>query len=268
MMGRFQPMTPAGGRWLTVIVWGLTTLVSVTAGAQAPDDSARKILKAMAEYVASQQTLTLAFETDIEVVTPDLQKIQFSSSGQVLLHRPNQFRASRTGGYADVELVFDGQTFTLYGKHHQIFAQLDAPGSSQQLIARLRDEYFVEFPGADLLSRAFDEWMEDVLDAKHIGLGVIDGVECEHLAFRNPDTDWQLWVEVGARPIPRKYVITSKTVTGAPQYTFRFKDWRTDVQPGAAAFAFQPPAEAKKIDFGALPHLDEVPPGLVIGGRK
>ena len=56
-----------------------------------------------------------------------------------------------------------------------------------------------------------------MIEAKHIGRGVIDGVECEHLAFRNQDVDWQLWVQVGAKPIPCKYVITSKAVgIGAP----------------------------------------------------
>ena len=69
------------------------------------------------------------------------------------------------------------------------------------------------------------------MEAKHIGRGVIDGVECEHLAFRNFDTDWQLWVEVGDKPIPRKMVITSKTMNNAPQYTLRVKSWKTGVEP-------------------------------------
>jgi hypothetical protein len=68
-------------------------------------------------------------------------------------------------------------------------------------------------------------------------------------------------VEIGARPIPRKYIITDKTVTGAPQYTLRIKDWRTDVQVAAEAFAFKQPADAKKIEFTALRDIDEVPPG-------
>src|ERR1039458_8809958 len=29
-----------------------------------------------------------------------------------------------------------------------------------------------------------------------------DGVECEHLAFRNNDVDWQIWIQLGSRPIP------------------------------------------------------------------
>ena len=92
--------------------------------------------------------------------------------------------------------------------------------------------------------------------------------ECEHLAFRNFDTDWQLWVEVGERPIPRKMVITSKTLNNAPQYTLRVKGWKTGVEPAAEAFTFVPPAGAKKLDPEALIDLDELPQGAPEGGNQ
>jgi hypothetical protein len=104
--------------------------------------------------------------------------------------------------------------------------------------------------------------------AKHIGRSVIDGVECEHLAFRNFDTDWQLWVEVGERPIPRKLVITSKTMSNAPQYTLRIKDWKTGVKPAQDAFAFAPPAGAEKLSPDALIALDELPESAPAGGNQ
>jgi hypothetical protein len=102
----------------------------------------------------------------------------------------------------------------------------------------------------------------------HVGLGVIDGIECEHLAFRNVDVDWQIWIEVGPRPIPRKYVITSKGVGAAPQYTLRIKDWKTDVQTNADAFVFAPPPGANKVALDALGNFNEVPQGVVAGGKK
>jgi hypothetical protein len=232
--------------------------------AQAQDDGSKKLLKTMSDYVASQKNISIAYDSDIEVITSDLQKIQFTSSGQLQISRPDKVHASRTGGYADVEFFFDGKTFTFYGKHLNSFAQSQSAGSIDQLVDRLRVEYFVEAPGADLLtSNIYDKLIADVIDAKHIGLGVIDGIECEHLAFRNLDVDWQVWIEAGARPIPRKYVITSKTVTGAPQYTLRIKDWKTDVATAADAFAFKPPAGAKKVEFKELADVDEVPAGVV-----
>ena len=146
---------------------------------------------------------------------------------------------------------------------------LDSPGSTDQLIDRLVNEYSVQAPGSDLLlSNSYDVLMSDVRDAKHIGRGVVDGVECEHLAFRDFDTDWQIWIEVGPRPIPHKYVITSKTETGAPQYTLRISNWKTDVPAAAEAFTFKPPAGAKKVELKELRDLDEVPAGVVTGGKK
>jgi hypothetical protein len=85
-------------------------------------------------------------------------------------------------------------------------------------------------------------------------------VECEHLAFRNFDTDWQLWVEVGANPIPRKMVVTSKTMNSAPQYTLQVKEWETGVTPAEDAFTFSPPAGASTLSPEALIEFDELPP--------
>ena len=65
------------------------------------------------------------YDTDIEVITNDLQKIQFASSSQMLLSRPDKVRASRMGGYANVEMVFDGKTLTLLGKNLNKYAEID-----------------------------------------------------------------------------------------------------------------------------------------------
>jgi hypothetical protein len=138
-----------------------------------------------------------------------------------------------------------------------------------QLIHALREGHGIALPGADLLlSNSYDLLVTDVLEAKIIGRGVIDGVECDHLAFRNFDTDWQLWVQLGDRPIPRKLVITSKTLNCAPQYTLRVKQWKTDVEPSPETFSFAPPKGAKILDPNALIELDELPPGAPQGGNS
>jgi hypothetical protein len=227
----------------------------------AQEDNARAILKAMSDYVGSQQNIELTFDSAIEIITPQLEKIQFTNSGVVLLQRPNKLRAQRIGGYADVEMFYDGKTTSVYGRHVNGYAQFQAPGSVNDLIHALREGHGIALPGADLLlTNSYEVLTEDIQEAKHIGRGVIDGVECEHLAFRNFDTDWQLWVEVGAAPIPRKLVISSKTINSAPQYTLRVKSWKTGIAPADDAFAFVPPAGASMLSPDALIELDELPP--------
>jgi hypothetical protein len=245
-----------------------TSLTGVTVPqAWAAGDDALQILKAMSTYMASQKTLSMTFDSSVEVITPDLEKIQFTSSGTLLLARPNEVHATRTGGYADVEFFFDGKTLTAYGKNRNVYAQLEAPGTIDQVVDKLRERGFVP-PGADLIiSDIYGALSGDVITAKHIGEGVVEGVECEHLAFRDQETDWQLWVETGDKPMPRKYVITSKAVGGAPQFTLVIRDWKADVPADAATFAFKPPADATKLDFDAIPNLDDIPPGAPAKGQ-
>jgi hypothetical protein len=232
-------------------------------------DDAFRILKGMSDYLADQKTISVAFDASIEVITPDLEKIQFNSSGQVLLARPDRVHASRVGGYADVELIFDGKKVTILGKNINAYTQFDAPGTTDQMYDRLRTEYSIQMPGADLLmSNAFEVLTEDVEVAKYIGAGVIGSKECEHLAFRNEDSDWQLWVQTGPNPFPCKMVITSKTVTGFPQYTLVIRDWKSDQVPAPDAFAFKAPEGAKLVKIEDLSNLDEVPPGVTNGEKQ
>src|SRR5882724_837342 len=251
---------------------GAATAASLLLAALAAraDDSA-DILKSMTDYLGTQKSLSASFDSDIEIITPELQKIQFASSGQMKLSRPDKLRIRRTGGYADVELTFDGKTLSLYGNNAKSYVQADAAGTIDQVIDSLMAKAGAAMPGTDLLlTNSYDELMANVIEGKHVGQGVVDGVECEHLAFRGVDTDWQIWIETGARPVPRKYVITSKTLAGAPQYTLRIKDWKTEAVADADAFVFKPPADATKanLDSEIMVEFDELPPGQSAGAKK
>ena len=152
--------------------------------AQEQQGDAKAILKAMSDYMSRQNTIELTFDSDIEVITPQLEKLQFTNSGEALLSRPDKLRAHRVGGYADVALFFDGQTASVLGKNINGYAQFAAPGTVDQLIEALRAGHGVALPGADFLrSNPYDVLVADVMEAKHIGRGVIDGLQCEHLAF-------------------------------------------------------------------------------------
>lgn len=246
-------------------------VILLSAGSAARAEDPAKILKSMTDYLGGQTSLSASFDSDVEIITPELQKIQFASSGQIKLNRPDKLRVRRTGGYADVELVYDGKAISVYGNNAKSYVQADVPGTVDQMIDAIQARSGVGMPGTDLLlSNAFDELMATTSEGKHIGLGVVDGVECEHLAFRGSDTDWQIWIETGAKPVPRKYVITSKTLAGAPQYSLRIRDWKTDAFADADTFVFKPPSGATRVDLdsGVMAEFDELPPGIPSGAKK
>ena len=194
---------------------------------RADEANAKNLLKAMSDYLAAQKAISFDYDSNLEIVSTQQEKIGLASSGTMALNRPDKLHATRTGGFANVEMVFDGKTLTLLGKSANLYAQIEAPGTIDQLGDVLRDKYHRPVPAADLLmADPYKELMPDVTDAKDLGSGVIRGTECDHLACRTKEVDWQIWIAQGARPYPCRYVITSKKVTGWPQYTLDIWGWK------------------------------------------
>jgi hypothetical protein len=240
--------------------------IGLPAAAHADEAAAKTILKSMSDYMAAQKSFTLDYDTSLEVVTPDKQKIQLASSGDIAVSRPDKIRVNRTGGFADVQFNFDGQALTVLGKHRNVYIQAEMQGTIDQLVEDLREKYHKPLPAADLLGEnIYDVLMEGVTDIKDLGAGVIGGKVCDHLAFRTAEFDWQIWVAQGSEPVPCRYIITSTKVDQAPQYTIDIRNFKA----GAAGdFAFAAPEGAKKLDINdlkALADLGDLPEHFKLG---
>jgi hypothetical protein len=246
-----------GSRWRGRL-FVVAAIVAGASSASADENDARALLKAMSDYMGAQQALSFAYDSSLAVVTTDLQKIEFASSGTVTLNRPDKIRITRTGGFADIEMVFDGSQISILGKQLGKFVQVPAPGTVDDLIDRLRDRG-VEAPGADLLlANINDALMEPVIDVKDLGSGVVNGEECNHLAFRTESVDWQIWISLGDDPHPCRYVVTSKLMALAPEYRVDVRDWKAGSAVAADDFSFDP-GTATRGELADLQGIDEVP---------
>jgi hypothetical protein len=155
----------------------------------------------------------------------------------------------RLGPVAEADIIFDGKTLTLYGKDLNVFYQTKVAGSIDDAILAYELETGLPAPGADLLfADPYAVLSAGVESSVHHGMSYVDGIECHHLAFREKDTDWQIWIKAGDEPLPMKYVITSKWQTAAPQYQIRFGDWNLKPQIRNDQFAFSPPPGAVSLE--------------------
>jgi hypothetical protein len=237
--------------------------------ANADEAQAKNLFKAMSDYLAAQNAVSFDYDSSLEIITKQDQKIAFTSSGSVMLKRPDKIRATRTGGFANVELVFDGKTLSLLGKIANVYAQAEVPGTIDHLVDELRDKYHRPLPAADLLmSNPYGQLMPLVTDVKDLGSGVIRGQECDHLAFRTKEADFQLWIAQGDRPYPCRYVVTTRKVKGWPEYMIDVRNWKTGSEVATDDFSFKAPANAKMLKPGQLPSIDELPRALVKGIPK
>jgi hypothetical protein len=244
--------------------------IGTVAGAGAGEADATKILKAMSDYMASQQAISFNFDADLEVVTRDDQKLALLSSGSVVLNRPDKVRFTRAGGFADIELMSDGKTLTLFGKNANIFFQVEAPSTVDQLVNDLQDKLQRPLPAADLLlTNSYDELTSDVLDIKDLGSGVVGGVECDYLAFRKKELDFQIWIAQGSKPYPCRFSITSRMVPGSPEYTIQLRDFRTGGDAEKADFTFKNTSNAAKVEVVEVrERFSDLPANFKMGDRK
>jgi hypothetical protein len=243
--------------------------LSTATAAQADEAYAKTLLKKMSDYMSAQKNISFNYDTILEVVTKDKQRLALAGSGTLALTRPDKLRSTRASGFADLEMVFDGKTLTLLGKGKNIYTQVEVPGTLDDLFDTLRDKYNRPLPGADLLmSNPQDQLMAGVTDIKDLGSGVIGGNECDHLAFRKKEVDWQIWIAQGDKPYPCRYSITSKTIAGSPQYSIQLSDFKSGDAAPADDFAFNNSTNAQKIDLKDLPNAEDLPGNFVRGKTK
>src|SRR5262245_8724396 len=131
---------------ISALALGLVGALAICSSAMAGEAEAKALLKAMTEYVSGQQTISFAYDVNLEVITKERQKLALASSGKVNLSRPDKIRATRSGGFANIEMVFDGQTLTLLGKNMNAYTRVRIPGSVDHLVDELKDKYARPLP--------------------------------------------------------------------------------------------------------------------------
>ncbi len=211
---------------------------------------AKELLTASTSYLAGQQRFRVNAHSTIEAVLTSGQKIQFDHGARLSVQRPNKLRAERHGDLVDQVFYYDGQTLTLNNPRDKVYATLSAPATLEEMLDFARETLDLVAPGADLVySNAYEVLMEDVSSGFVVGKSVIGGVRCDHLAFRSPHADWQIWIQEGGQPVPRKLVITTLDVVNAPQFSVLMTGWDMAPQLSDETFAFIPPDDALGIDF-------------------
>jgi hypothetical protein len=232
---------------LAAIVFG-TADRPVTAasskGAVEPD--ADRMLKRMADYLAGLHSFTVQSSSIDQATMKTGEKIQATSDMDVAVQRPNHLRATQRGAGQGLSLWYDGKALTLACKESNSYETVEGAPNLDGAIDKMRKTFKVDAPGADLLySNPYDILMEQVVSGRVVGRETIDGVAANHLAFRGEDVDFQLWIEDGARPVPLRFVITTKTVKGEPEFSVQLSNWNTQPKLSDSMFAFQAPAGAK-----------------------
>ena len=202
----------------------------------------------MGEYIKSLPAFSIQAETSTDEVLVAGPKVQYGGALNLTYGSPDRLwmRVVRDEE-DDQQFFYDGSTLSLWIEAKKTWASSPASGTVADAIAMVEAKYDVSFPLGDLLSRAVrKDLLKNVEAGILVGSGRVGGVDCDHLGFHQAGADWQLWIEKGDRPLPRKLVITTLDEPTQPQHEI-VMTWNLSPKLDTTRFTFVAPEGAERI---------------------
>ncbi len=233
---------------LTVLAIPLLTLAQ-TQPAIAP--RAEQLLRQATDYLKAAPVYSFQAEITFDDVFPPDLKLQYHSTAKVLVDRPDRLRIDYKGDHRNVSFYYNGKDFTMFDRGKNVYASFAAPATIDATLSRTLKDFGFLVPVADLAySDPYQALGGKIQKGFYLGLVSLNGRQVHHLAFSQENIDWQIWIEDGKQPLIRKFVITYKSLTAAPQYIVEIPLWDFNwKQPHEAFFSLQAPENAVKIEF-------------------
>jgi FixJ family two-component response regulator len=229
--------TATGLLALTAVVSGMAGTAPAGAGL---DPEALAALRRMAGCVGSLPTFALRGRTSTELVLDDGQKIRVDSALAVQVRAPGRAHVDVVIDRRTRPATADGHAFAFQGRQARCAARVLAAESLHALVERLRAGSGADLSLRELLALAAGPAGNPSSGALEgalvIGPASIRGTPCEQYAFRQAALDWQVWIQHGARPLPRRIALTVTDDPARPQHCVDL-EWSIEARLPAAGGA-------------------------------
>jgi len=214
------------------------------------DPNALSLLKRMGDSLAKAKGFSYRSRVVMEVPTLTGQSITLVPEGRVALRRPDKLRATYGGDAPPFDLFYDGATVSVYAPHALVCSTVKAPATLDAMLSGLRKNTGVIFPALPLLKEdPYTALTHGLQSAVVVGETKVDGVLCDHLAFRRPGVNWEIWIEAGPRALPRRLAATYTDRPNFPRSIVEFSGWSLHPWLPDGLFRFHKPGHVKEIPF-------------------
>lgn len=218
------------------------------------DPEADQLLRAACAKLAAAKAFTCKAEVWEDAVVFG-HKVTTTKTVVAQVRRPDRLQLEIRSPRRSRAFWYDGKSLTLLDRVGNLFGTVAVPDTIDKVLDAANDKFGITFPLEDLLvNDPYASAMEGIKGGVYFGKVTVLGTPCQHIAFSTDEVDWQLWVQDGPNPLPRKLVITYKKEATAPQFTAIFSDWKLKSGISDKTFVFTPPKGAAKIEV--LPAAD------------
>ena len=222
-------------------------------GSRLIDPRADELVRQMSDRLARATAFALEAEEVHDEVPEQSPRRQLTNLRHVALRRPDRLVGDAAGDGINRSFWYDGKTFSALDKEQNVWAGGAVPATVDEALDWVFDQTGTVIPLADFIyADAYARLMGDVQRGVYLGIHEAAGVPCHHLSFEQATIDWQLWIDAGPEPLPRKLVIAYKTEDEVPQYSVTIRKWNLQPTLPDALFAFTPPEGATRIEVVAF----------------
>jgi hypothetical protein len=206
------------------------------------------------EFLSKSGKFSFTAETEYDALQGNGQKIEFGGTRKITVVRPDKV-------YSDIEerdgtkkvFVFDGKDIYFSDLERNVYASVPRPGDINQAIDYFTEALQMPLPLGQLISSDISEWVKkEIYAGGFVDQATINGVLCDHLAFRTENIDFQVWIAAEGDPLQMRLVIDYKNAPGEPQFRAMFKDWNFKPQVSDSLFVFAPAENMQKIAFAPV----------------
>jgi hypothetical protein len=211
-----------------------------------------KLLRAMGDYLKMTKQFSFHAEITFDDMLLSGQKIQYSASNDIAVHRPGNVYAESQGDQGNMRFWYDGKKMVLQNESIGVYAEVPVPATIDAAMDHLMEKFGFSPPLVDFIYQdPYRTLIENVEFGFYVGLHYVDGIRCHHLAFVQNNIDWQVWIEDGNQMVPRKLTITYKNEPESPQYIAVLSEWDLNARLPDALFNTDliSTANLEKIEF-------------------
>jgi hypothetical protein len=217
------------------------------------DPNALSLLKRMSDTLAQAKSFSYRSRVIMEVPSVTGQFLTLFPEGDVVVKRPSSLRARYAGDAPPFDLFYDGASVSVFAPHASVYSTTNAPATLDAMLTGLRRETGVRLPAIPLLKdHPYEALTRDLQSAVVVGETKVNGVACDHLAFRRPGVNWEIWIETGRYALPRRLAATFTDRPNFPRSIIDFSSWNLHPWVCSSLFHFRAPKGAKEIPFAAV----------------
>ncbi|WP_413580729.1 DUF2092 domain-containing protein [Bdellovibrio sp. HCB288] len=206
-------------------------------------------MKDMGSYLRSLSKYQIDSQLSRDHVMENGQKIKILGESRLIVDGKDKLYGKLATDDKFREFFYDGKVATIYSPSLNYYTSIEEKGGVSETLRNWQEKYDVDVPMDDLFGFGLDQDVINSLEvAAFVGPSKVNGKVCDHLAFRGPKLDWQLWVSTDKNPLPCKLVITTTDDSSHPEYEATYT-WNLNPKIKSADFAFKKKKDDVSIPF-------------------